>query len=167
VQITYQLTPDDFYQGCIAWRNRRKWRQWLRWVAYFIVGIATLISLVVLFFAHSSQTNSIGPFGVIFGVGWFAYMLLAPRFSSRRQFRNNPTVQSQVSLDVSEQGLETHNAHADTKVAWTAFVDWGEVSSVFIVMPQPRVYIAIPKRAFNERQLEEFREILRRNVGKK
>jgi hypothetical protein len=39
--------------------------------------------------------------------------------------------------------------------------------SVFVIMPQPRLYIAIPKRAFSEEQISEFRELLRRNVGKK
>ena len=75
--------------------------------------------------------------------------------------------QSQITLDVSEQGLEFHNPHADSRVAWSAYVAWGEVRLVFVIMPQPRIYIAIPKRAFGEGQVEEFREMLRRHVGKK
>jgi len=94
-------------------------------------------------------------------------MLLAPGFYSRRQFKNNPMAQSPITLDISEQGLEFHNAHADSKVAWSAYVAWGEVGSVFVVMPQPRAYITIPKRAFGEGQVGEFREILRRNIGNK
>jgi YcxB-like protein len=103
-------------------------------------------------------------FGVVFGALWFAYILLAPRFFSRRQFKNNPMAQSPITLDASEQGLEFHNAHADSRVAWSAYVAWGEVKSVFIIMPQPRMYIAIPKRAFAGEQVDEFREMLRRNI---
>jgi hypothetical protein len=167
VQISYQLTPDDFYHGCLAWRSRHRWQQWLRWFAYFIVATASLTSLLVLLVARSSETVPIALFGIVFGGGWFAYMLLAPRFYSRRQFRNNPLAQSPITLDVSEQGFEFHNAHADSKVAWSAYVAWGEAKSVFVIMPQPRAYIAIPKRAFTEEQLTEFREMLRRNVDKK
>lgn len=28
MQVTYQLTPEDLYQGCLAWRDQRKWRKW-------------------------------------------------------------------------------------------------------------------------------------------
>jgi hypothetical protein len=75
--------------------------------------------------------------------------------------------QSPITLKVSEHGLEFHNAHADSRVAWSAYVAWGETKSVFVIMPQPRAYITIPKRAFGEEEVGEFREILRRNVGKK
>ncbi len=34
-------------------------------------------------------------------------------------------------------------------------------------MPQPRLYFPIPKQAFNEEQLAEFRDILKHNIGKK
>jgi YcxB-like protein len=167
VQINYQLTSDDFYQGCLAWRNRRMWQLWLRWFAYVIVAIASLFSLLILLVARNPGTTQIALFGIIFGIGWFAYMLLAPRFSSRRQFRNNPMAQSPINLEVSDQGFEFHNDHADSKVAWSAYIAWGEVRSVFVIMPQPRAYIAIPKRAFTDEQLTEFRDMLRRNIGKK
>jgi hypothetical protein len=75
--------------------------------------------------------------------------------------------QSPITLDASEQGLEFHNPHAESKVAWSAYIGWGEAKSVFILMPQPRMYITIPKRALDEEQLAEFREILRRNIRNK
>lgn len=167
MQVTCQLTPEDFYQECLAWRNRRKCQRLLRWIAFFIVAIASLTCLDVRFFARNSEADPIAWFGITFGVGWWAYMLLAPRFYSRRQFRNNPMAQSPITLDASEQGFEFHSPHAESKVAWSAYISWGEAKSVFIVMPQPHMYIAIPKRAFAEDEIGEFREILRRNIGKK
>jgi|GEM_PF-6351668 len=164
MQVTYQLTPEDLYQGCLAWRNHRKWRQWVRWIAYFVVGLASLASMVSLFFDRTSDTASTAWVGLIFGVFWFAYMLAAPRFFSRRQFRNHPMAQSPISLGVSETDLQFHNAHADSKVAWSAYVGWGESKCVFVILPQPKIYITIPKRAFTDEQQSEFREMLRRNV---
>ena len=72
--------------------------------------------------------------------------------------------QSPISLEASEQGLAFHGPHADSKVAWSAYVGWGEGKSFFVLLPQTRVYITIPKRAFTEEQQSEFREMLRRNV---
>jgi hypothetical protein len=167
VQITYRLTPDDFYQGCIAWRTRRKWRRWLLRIAYFIVGAAVLVSLLMLALDRSASTIPTALVGIGFGGVWFAYMLLAPKFFAGRQFKNNPTAQTPIILDASEQGLEFRNPHVESKAAWSAYVAWGEAKSVFIVMPQPRLYFPIPKRAFNEEQLTEFRGILTRNIHQK
>ena len=164
MQVSYQLTSEDFYQGCLAWRSRRKWQEWLRWIAYFIVACALFICLIMLLINRTAETTPFAVFSIVFCMLWFAYMLLAPRLSARRQFRNNPTAQSRITLDVSEQGLQFHNPHAESKVAWSAYVGWGETKSVFVIMPQPRAYNAIPKRAFTTEQLAEFRKILRRNV---
>jgi hypothetical protein len=164
MQVTYQLTPEDFYRGCLAWRDQRKWRKWLRWFAYFVVAAAVFTSLLTLLFAQSPATNPVASGGVAFGAVWFAWMLLAPKFLSKRQFRNHPMAQSPITLDSSETGLQFHSAHADSKVAWSAYVAWGESKSVFVIMPQPRIYIVIPKRAFAEGHDREFREMLRRNI---
>lgn len=72
--------------------------------------------------------------------------------------------QSPITLEASETGLQFQNAHADSKVAWSAYVGWGEGKSVFVILPQPRIYITIPKRAFTAEQESEFREMLRHNI---
>ncbi len=150
MRASYQLTPDDFYQGMLAWRNRRKWQQWVRWASYLLVAGGSLTSLLILLLDRSGETTTTAFFTVIFGILWLSYMLLAPRLSAWRQFGNNPMAQAPITLDVSEQGLEFHNPHAESKLEWSAYMAWGEAKSVFVIMPQPRAYVAIPKRAFSE-----------------
>jgi hypothetical protein len=133
-------------------------------VSYLVVGTGLLTSLYMLLFARSAETNPVALGGSGFGVVWFAYMWFAPRFFARRQFKNHPIAQSQITLNVSEQGLEFHNPHAASKVAWSAYVAWGESRSVFVILPQPRAYITIPKRAFTEEQVAQFRELLCQNI---
>jgi len=164
MHVSYQLTPDDFYQGMIAWRNRRKWRRWVRWTSYLLIAGASLTSLLILLLDRGGEATTIAVFTVIFGILSFVCKLLAPRLSARRQFGNNPMAQAPITLDVSEQGLEFHNLHAESKLAWSAYMAWGEAKSVFVIMPQPRAYVAIPKRAFSEAQVPEFRDMLRRNI---
>jgi hypothetical protein len=158
VQVTNQLTPEDFYHGFQAWRNQRKLQKWTRLTAYFIVTAGSLLCLAMLFLEAHVATTPTALSGVAFGVVWFAWMLFAPRFFSQRQFRNHPTAQSATTLNISDAGLEIHSAHTDSKVAWSAYVGWAESKSAFVIMPQPRIYIPIPKRAFSEEQLGEFRE---------
>lgn len=72
-----------------------------------------------------------------------------------------------MTVEASDEGLVVQTAHGNSKVSWSAYVAWAEGKSVFVILPQPRIYIPIPKRAFSNEQLDQFREILRRNIGRK
>jgi hypothetical protein len=69
-----------------------------------------------------------------------------------------------MTIEASDAGLRVHSVHADSQVAWSTYVTWGENKQVFVVLPQPRISLPIPKRAFTAEQLVEFREMLRRNI---
>src|SRR5580698_484530 len=167
MQVTYQLTAEDYYQGLLAWRSRNAWRRWFLRIAYFVVGSAFLISLADVLFARNAARLQTSLSGIAFAAIWFAIMWFGPRFSARRQFRNSPTAQSPIMLNATETGLEIRSAHGESRVLWTAFGAWSERKSVFGILPQPRIYYPIPKRAFTDEQLSEFRELLRNNIGKK
>jgi hypothetical protein len=88
VKVTYQLAPDDFYQGMQAWRDRRKWLRWARWIADLIAAVELLICLLLVIDRGPAITAARA--GIGFGVVWFAWILIVPRFFSRRQFKNQP-----------------------------------------------------------------------------
>ncbi len=69
-----------------------------------------------------------------------------------------------MTMEASDTGLTVHTAHADSKASWSAYVAWAETKSVFVILPQPRIYVPIPKRAFTPEQLVEFRELLGRHI---
>jgi hypothetical protein len=164
MQVTYQLTPKDYHHGLLAWRNLKKWRRWLLRCAYFLVGLTLLLSLLPLLLRPGTVMPRIWATPFAFAVCWFAFMLIVPRLSARRQFRNTPTAQAPATIEASDAGLHVQSAHADSRVAWSAYVAWGENKSVFVILPQPRIYVPIPKLAFTAEQVSEFRELLRRNT---
>lgn len=167
MQITFQLTPNDYYQGLLAWRNLKLWRRWLIRCAYVLMALTIPVNLVLAYARPDPGTlkTSLGILG--FAAVWFTFMLASPRISARSQFRGSPSAQSPITMEASDEGLVLHSAHADSKVSWSAYVAWAEARSVFVVLPQPRIYVPIPKRAFSEQEVAEFREMLRRNIGKK
>ncbi len=69
-----------------------------------------------------------------------------------------------MTIEASDAGLAVHSAYGESKVSWSAYMAWAEVKSVFVILPQPRIYVPIPERAFTAEQLNEFRELLRRNI---
>jgi hypothetical protein len=130
--------------------------------------VALVVLCLILLWSHPDSLSR-GTLGAVIGFAlvWLAVTWLNPGISARRQFRNIPSAQHPIRMEASDSGLNIHSAHSDSKVAWSAYVDWGEGKSVFIVLPQPRIYVPIPKRAFGDAQLAEFREILRRNIASK
>jgi hypothetical protein len=64
--------------------------------------------------------------------------------------------------------IDPHNsALRNSKVDWSAYVNWVEEKATFALFPHPRIFIVIPKRAFDADQLVEFRELLHRKVKQK
>lgn len=148
----------------LAWRALRPWRVWLRWFAYVSVGFAGVISIFALIFHNDAFPIQSALAGLGFAVVWFAFILGYPRYCVNRQVKGSPIAQSPITLNISEDAIEVHNAHVDSRAAWSAYIGWGERKSVFIVLPQPKMYVTIPKRAFTEEQITAFRELLRSKI---
>ena len=162
MQVTFQVTADDYRDGLVAWRNLKSWRRWgIRALALW-VGVIFLVSVVQLFVSPAVPTAALP--GIIFSVVALVFIWAGPSLSARRQFRNTPSAHDPMTIEASNAGLEIHSVHADSKVAWSTYVACGEYKSVFLILPQPRIYIPIPKRAFTAEQQSEFRELLRRNI---
>lgn len=116
------------------------------------------------------------PFAVILGtvapalmidVGWLALVVWGPRLSARRQFHNTPSMQAPFTVEASDSGIHFQSVHGDHRLAWSTYVGWTEEDSVFVILPQGQIGFPVPKRAFTEEQLAQFREILHRKVGRK
>jgi YcxB-like protein len=167
MRITFQLTAEDYYQGLLAWRNLKAWRRWLLRCAYFLMSLTIPAGVLLAFVRPDHHTIKISTAILGFAALWFTYMCAAPRFSGWRQFRGSPSAQSPMTLEASDAGLAVHTAYGDSKVSWSAYTAWAEAKSLFVILPQPRIYVPIPKRAFSSEELVEFREILRRNIGKR
>jgi hypothetical protein len=162
MQVTFQLTPEDYRDGLLAWRNLKSWRRWGIRAAGVFFGLGFAVFVLQLFIS-SATLVSVAP-GLVLSAGFLILIWAGPSLSGRRQFRNTPSAHDPMTIGASDAGLEIHSVHADSKVAWSTYVAWGESKAVFVILPQPRIYVPIPKRAFTAEQLDEFREMLRRNI---
>jgi len=164
MRVTFQLTADDYYRGLLAWRNLKAWRRWLLRCAYFLMSLAIPVGVLLALVRPDPQPIKISAEILGFAALWFTYMWAAPRLSGRRQFPGSPSAQSPMTIEASDAGLAVHSTHGESKVSWSAYMAWAEAKSVFVILPQPRIYVPIPKRAFTDEQLNEFRELLRRTI---
>lgn len=161
MQVTFQLTAEDYRQGFLAWRDLHAWRRWGTRAAAAFFGLGFVVFVIQLF--AGGRILEVWP-GLAASAGFLIVIFGSPSFTARRQFRTTPTAHDPMTIEASDAGLQIHSVHADSQVAWSAYMAWGEYKSVFVILPQPRIYVPIPKRAFTAEQLVEFRELLGRNI---
>jgi hypothetical protein len=165
MEVSYQLTEVDYRRGLTAWRTSSAWRRWI-----YRLGIVAMAALIVgsagLMIWNPKLRQVWWP---VLGLGvlWLVLIWIGPRLQARVQFRRMPSAQDPMTVIVTDSGMQIRSPHYDSQVNWSTYIGWAEEESVFVVFPQPRIYIPLPKRAFTVDQVGEFREILRRNVGSK
>jgi hypothetical protein len=164
MEVTYQLTADDFRHGMMAWRMTSRWRRWKYWFGLAVMIPILIVSAILLVAYPHSALKQTFLIGLGAAVVWLASIWTGPWLSAFMQFRRMPSAQDPTTVAISDSGLRVHSRHGDSQVAWSAYIGWGEETSVFVLFPQPRTYLPIPKRAFTEQQQIEFRETLRRNI---
>jgi len=164
VEVTYQLTADDFRRAISAHRTSSPFRRWSFRVGLSFVSFVLVTGVVLLIVApHSNAFRNLLPLYALF-ILWVAMLWVSPILSARSQFRGSPSARGPITLEVTGAGLHFRSPFTDSRTDWSAYVKWVEEKAIFALFPNPKVFIVIPKRAFTLDQLGEFRELVRQRV---
>jgi hypothetical protein len=167
MEVNYQLTVDDFQQAIKASRKRNAFFRWLHRLSLGIVILAFAVGAALFAIdPHNSALRNLAPL-YIFLILWILWFSGTPYLSARSQFRGSPSAKTPISLAAADEGLHFRSRQTDSKVDWSAYINWVEGKGVFALFHHPKIFIVIPKRAFSADQLAEFRELLRRKVKQK
>jgi hypothetical protein len=165
VEVTYELTPDDFKQGLLAHRRSKKARFWALRILMASGGALVVVMLLAILqggmkpeLEQSIKQQSL-PFVAIIGFWVLAYFTL-PAYAARKQFSGAPSLRGVRKLSASEEGVAFASQLTEGTTAWSTYVKWLENDKVFALMSSNTAMVVIPKRAFSEQQAEEFRRLL-------
>jgi hypothetical protein len=162
MEISYQLVADDYRHGMRAWQLNSAWRRWSFRFGLVLMPMLLVGSAILLF--SVPELRLVSGFSLGIAVLWLLAVYLSPWLQGRMQFRRMPSAHSPMTMTFSDSGLQVRSEHYDSHVNWSTYIGWAEEKSVFVLFPQPRIYVPIPKRAFTVEQQNEFRELLRRNI---
>jgi len=167
MEITFELTEDDFYD---AMKACRKAKTVARWVLPFATAALTLILADLVFVVSPRNTPWTDHLPlVLIWIFCLAVLIVIPmsqRSAARKQFNGNPSAKGLITLAASESGVRLQSQHTESTTDWSSFVLWGEGKSVFALMISPAIFLAVPKRAFSAAQLIEFRELVRSKISR-
>jgi hypothetical protein len=171
MQIDYEITERDFYDGLIASRNSKRFNYWLVLLVKFFAGIMLLLYLVLIISSHGtvreqSTLLNLRPLAFLC-VFWLIILYAGPWYYARKQYRSQPAVQGKRTLIADNESLSFHGEGIDFSANWNKFIRYSEGRTVFNLYTSSTLFQVIPKRRFTKEELAEFRELLSCNVSGK
>jgi hypothetical protein len=163
MEISYQLTEDDYRQGYKAFRRRKTFSLWatrIGWVLLFITLAEALFESIF------GLDRSFPILALLWGlVAFWAYCLwYAPRYAARKMITGSPSASLPHIAEMSEDGLYFRTSGGESRLTWNLIIGWVEVERVFALFLSPLTFFPIPKRALTSQQQDELRRLLNNNI---
>jgi YcxB-like protein len=162
MHIKYTLTQRDILDGMKANYQRSRLLWLLAWVA-LMYGIGGFF--MRLLFQNSLlvwKLSSLFPLGLFYGC---AFLWILPWWAARLLFHKRPSIQGPQTLTVDATGAYWHWDSGSSALAWSNFIRWHEDKNGFVLYTSPATFNIVPKRAFSEAELKEFRRLLSREIS--
>lgn len=166
MEISYQLTEDDYRQGFKAFRRRKTFSLWTTRIGWLLLFVALAEAL---FISISASDRKFGILALLWGfVALWTYCLwYAPRYAARKMIKGSPSASLPHTAQISEEGLYFRTSAGESRLAWNLIIGWVEVERVFALFPSPLTFFPIPKRAMTDQQQDELRKLLKSKIPNK
>jgi hypothetical protein len=168
--FTYQLTPRDFRDGIVA-HQRSSFA--LRWVNRAVIGAAVIaiVLFVCLWVANHSSGGgtyaqallNLRPVAFI-ALIYLVISVAMPTYAGRKQYKGNPSAHSPIEVTADGIGLKFKAVTGESSQNWAGFLRWIETKRIFSLYSSQYFFQAIPKRSMTPEQVNEFRDLLKRNI---
>jgi hypothetical protein len=164
MEISYQLTEDDYRQGYKAFRRRKKSSLWLYRFGWFSL---ICVLAAALFESTYGPDRTFPTLALLWGLVafWIYCLWYAPRRVARKMISGSPGASLPHTADISEDGLYIRTSAGESRLTWILITGWAEADRVFALFPSPFSFFPIPKRAITDQQQGEFRTLLRNQVS--
>jgi hypothetical protein len=176
MEIRYTLTLEDYAEGSQMLALSTTFRRKLNYYLFLRFGLVTGFSFLLLAIGLSVLTpirpgSSIalavnGITGVFLWIGLVA--IISP-FTYRRRLKRSFRDQKfpcELRLMTIDQGIAISRADgtSEDRFNWAAFDKALETNRIFVLFPNARQLVAIPKRVMTPEQQLEFRDRIARHI---
>jgi YcxB-like protein len=164
MQITYQLTQQDFVESLKACRQRSVFRRWM-WRLLPVIPISLVFLSIFLYVEDSRDqvASNLFPLLVLLAF-WIVLLWVGPWLGARTQFRKQPSVQGSKTLSVDGSGVHWKWDGGSADIDWKNFLKWQESKTQFLLYTSPVAFNMIPKRVLTQEQISEVRLTLSQNI---
>jgi hypothetical protein len=136
-----------------------------RKILILVIGSVLSLFVVFLMVTLGFRQGSLQVGVIIFWfASWIVFKLARPVWVNR-DFRQHPNFSRKQILRIDEDGLHATSEIGQSERTWRAYTKYRETQNLFVLYLGARLIEVIPKRAFSAPQLEEFRDLLHRNLS--
>ncbi len=127
-------------------------------IVLIILSLATVVNLGL------SQRIAAAIGIILFPALMLVYKFVVFPWWVRRDFRGHPNFSRDQTVRIDEHGLHKGGEVGQSETKWAAYERFGETQNLFLLYLGERSIEAVPKRSFSNEQLEELRQLLRKEV---
>ena len=162
MKLHVRITFDDYREANRLHRVGSFWTRWSSRAILLVGGLFIIAGLMIFFFAPNETWRGLFPF---LGGGLMVFSCkLLPVLTQRHEFGRNSCFQHESSLDISEESIRIDNPSAKSEHQWNSIRRWLENDAMFLLYTSPRLFMMLPKRAFEPVEADEFRKLLLRKL---
>ncbi|RUS97558.1 hypothetical protein DSM106972_082950 [Dulcicalothrix desertica PCC 7102] len=85
-------------------------------------------------------------------------------FLIRRAWENSHHWKYDFCVETIEKGLLISTSGEESKIQWSMFTHYRETNNLFLLYFSSNYYNLFPKRAFENQEVNQFRDLLRQNI---
>jgi YcxB-like protein len=163
MQIKFTLTPDEYAEAQEYWQRQLSPSRWSQphyslifWIGLILVLCGVLLLITSLWLG--------GTLCLAYGIFCLAWRGFLRDIRFRREFRRSKTLQGEITMDITEEGLRTSSAYGEGRIQWVTFARYLETPRLFLLSVPPRMFHMIPKRAFASGDLDAARQLLEKKI---
>jgi hypothetical protein len=160
ISITYQLTADDYVEGQRAYVSKGYPRVYLTGM---VLAGSVLIGLGLWFSFASGEAQ---PIWLVAGVV-FLFVPFVQWAQGKSEFKKHLSIQGEHTAAFGAEGITVTSPTGQGTLNWEAISRVIESDTFFLLVPGPRIFYLVPKRAFTPEQLIGFRELIARKIPQK
>jgi len=168
-EITVTLDEQDFVHAYRpASRPKRAWSLLLASAGVIALVIVLLVALFPdarLAFARSPLLDGLLGAGILAAMLAAALLIAAPglrRRAARNTLRDFPGMTDPVHYGLDEDAFAARSTYSQARYPWEQMWDWRETDRIVLILPTPRNFYVVPKRALDPATLERLRSYLAR-----
>ena len=168
-ELTVTLDEEDFVH---AYRPARRPKRATRILFVLAAVIALNIIVLVTYFPDAREAFTRSPLldgllgaVILAAVLVIALLIAAPslrRRAARNTLRDFPGMADPVSYSFDDQSFAARSTYSEGRYPWEQMWDWRETDRIVLVLPTPRNFYVVPKRALDAAALDRLRGNLAR-----
>jgi hypothetical protein len=118
-----------------------------------------------LAFARSPLLNGLLGAVILAAALVAALLIAAPalrRRAARNTLRDSPGLADPMKYSFDDEGFAVRSTYSEARYPWERMWDWRETDRIVLVLPTPRNFYVVPKRALDVAPLDRLRGYLER-----